>query len=205
MQPARSPDSAIAVVILILFAIAGVALFVRWRRVHSDGIGSTVSPISVAPPSVITETPTRAAVETAEMPRCYCDAPATRATSRTVAKVSTTGEWLSAIGFPTTYEQKIQEGPLELCDVHGRTWDAKLRRKRTEVIATERAKGEEAIAIAMATFESETLAEEVRASLTEKQAKAARARAAGGRGATPMRLVTRTGTDDAAAETKSDL
>lgn len=108
-----------------------------------------------------------------EVPRCPCNEPATRPVSRTHAGVTWTGAMRVRLGMAPVYTLSIpEEAPSVLCDVHGRVWDAKLRRRCAAVIAARRAEAEEAIAVEMAAIETETLFRELVESLTESQRKA---------------------------------
>lgn len=169
-----------------LVMVAGLILALRtiWRRMAPPA----EAPRSERPSAMVPVV----GADGIEPVLCVCGAPATRPVSRTRARVTWWDGIRLRLGWPASYEQFIpSEAPPQLCDVHGRTWDAKLRARRATVIASKRAECDEGIAVEMAAMESETLMAELVASLTDGQRRAAKR-------APPsaLRVVGKTGTDE---------
>lgn len=100
----------------------------------------------------------------------YCGEPATRPKSKTARGVT----WLDALrvrfGAAPRYGAAIDDhADDEICETHGRAWDARLTSKLVSVVQAERTTTEVRIADRIAAYESEILDAEMIASLTDAQ------------------------------------
>lgn len=138
-----------------------------------------------------------------ERPRCVCGELATHVTPKLVRKRTS---WVRSffamaprykrVVPPTSYlfglwELDIPIEDLGLCQTHAHVADAMMDKFIYQDVRAMQADTNEKIAIKAAGFEQEALLEQIKASLTDNQKKAARR----GQSSGQVRLLTKTGTD----------
>lgn len=164
MPAARDPFTFAVGLVVILGVIVAVALaIVRIAREKRPAEPASVRASLPADPS-------------GDVPLCMCGAPASRPISRTCTERSWWDHARHEMGFaPRAVRYGFTlatDQPPSLCELHGRAFDAKLRSRLAQEVASEMAKAEERIAVTMAAVESETLLIDLAASMTEAQQRA---------------------------------
>jgi len=156
-SPPREFDTAMALVALLILLLALAGAVVRGLLRRRDRRTRA----------------TRALAELGTRPLyCFCGQPATRPASRT-GEPTLMDDIFPAwrrLNLRAQYQPAIPiDGIPTLCDLHGRTWDAKLRLKAVEVIDLALANLHRECAERMASYEGGDLAIEMEQTLTKAQ------------------------------------